>query len=45
MTDHAKRQQYLDAQREGLTNMQAVGAFWLAVLMGVAFLSLWMMGA
>jgi hypothetical protein len=45
MTDHAKRQQYLDAQHEGLTNKQALSMFWVAVLMGVAFLSLWMMGA
>ena len=45
MTDHAKRQEYLQAQREGLTNMQALGAFWVGVLMAIAFLSLWMMGA
>ena len=44
MTDHAKRQEYLDAQGEGLANMQAVGVFWVAVLLGLGFLSLWMMG-
>jgi hypothetical protein len=45
MTDHAKRQEYLKAQNEGLTSIKALSMFWCGVLMWVAFLSLWMMGA